>query len=434
MHFNFADIENMRKRAFIIFIVVFLCADLCTVFANDAVSSGNKTPSSSEGVLFAFKFSKGDSSRILSTVDEDVFVNGQLTHRAKIVNRISSNVTAVFEDGSGECNATFMTSETSVNQKGAGFSWGNEYTSIFTRDRRGRYTIDDIYFMPTVRDVPVFPEHPVKKGNGWVFEGHEAHDLRNTFNMQKPFKVPFMARYRYADDEVDEKTGRTLNLIEVEYDMYFESPKPSSLTGENVFLPAVTMGHSSQKILWDNERGMIDHYSEEFRIIIEDFSGVQYTFSGVAYAEVMETERISTNENIKRISESISGLGYDNVAVKTDDRGVTISIESIQFEADSSMLVKNEKEKIKKIAEILKGFPNDLLITGYCADRGTKQNQQRISEERAASVADYLSELGVRAPECIFVRGLGASSPVASNKTEEGRAKNRRVEITIIDN
>lgn len=424
----------MRKRAFIIFIVVFLFAGLFTVFANDAVSSEIKTSSSDEGVLFAFKFSQGDSSRILSTVDEDVFVNGQLTHRAKIVNRISSSVTAVFEDGSGECNATFMTSETSVNQKGSSFSWGNEYTSIFTRDKRGRYTIDDIYFMPTVRDVPVFPEHPVKKGDGWVFEGHEAHDLRNTFNMQKPFKVPFMAKYTYADDEVDEKTGRTLNFIEVEYDMYFESPKPSSFTSENVFLPAVTMGHSAQKIWWDNERGMIDHYSEEFRIIIEDFSGVQYTFSGTAYAEVMETERMNTKENVKRIAESISGLGYDNVAVKTDDRGVTISIESIQFEADSSMLVKSEKEKIKKIAEILKGFPNDLLITGYCADRGTKQNQQRISEERAASVADYLSELGVRSPECIFVRGLGSSSPVASNKTEEGRAKNRRVEITIIDN
>ena len=184
--------------------------------------------------------------------------------------------------------------------------------------------------------------------------------------------------------------------------------------------------HFIQKLIID--------YNEEFRIIIEDFSGVQYTFSGTAYAEVMETERMNTKENVKRIAESISGLGYDNVAVKTDDRGVTISIESIQFEADSSMLVKSEKEKIKKIAEILKGFPNDLLITGYCADRGTKQNQQRISEERAASVADYLSELGVRSPECIFVRGLGSSSPVASNKTEEGRAKNRRVEITIIDN
>ena len=425
---------NMKKSAFILCVGLFLCVGLSSLFAADAVSVQKKTASSDKGVLFAFKFVNGDTSRILSTVDEDVFVNGRLTHRAKILNRISSRVSAVFEDGSGECEATFMTSETSVNQQGSHFSWGNEYESVFTRDKRGQYTIDDIYFMPTVRDVPVFPETPVKKGDEWVFEGHEAHDLRTAFNMQKPFKVPFMAKYKYVGDEIDEDTGKTLNLIEVEYDMHFESPTPSAMNSETMFLPAITMGHSSQKILWDNERGMIDHYSEEFRIVIEDFSGTQYTFSGTARAEVMETERMSTKENVERISESISRLGYDNVDVKADERGVTISIENIQFEADSAILTKREKEKIQNIAEILKTFSNDLLITGHCADRGTKQNQQRISEERATSVATYLSELGVRSPECIFTRGLGASSPAASNKTEEGRAKNRRVEITIIDN
>ena len=71
--------------------------------------------------------------------------------------------------------------------------------------------------------------------------------------------------------------------------------------------------------------------------------------------------------------------------------------------------------------------------TGHCADRGTKQNQLRISEDRAVSVAEYLSLLNVRNPNCIFTEGKGASVPVAPNTTEQGRAKNRRVEITIMD-
>ena len=93
-----------------------------------------------------------------------------------------------------------------------------------------------------------------------------------------------------------------------------------------------------------------------------------------------------------------------------------------------------EKEKLKKIAEILKTFDNDLLITGHCARRGTVKNQQIISEERAASVAGYLTELEVRDGNCIFTQGKGAKEPVASNDTEAGRARNRRVEITIMDN
>ena len=408
----------MKRTVFFISALVFVSA----AFSQDA-----------DGTLFEFKYKKDDSSRILSTVDEAVFVNGALNHRAQILNRIFCKVTDVLDDGSAAHEASFMTSETSVGGRGGSFSWGQEYDSAFVRTRTGKYTIEDIYFMPTVRDVPVFPEYPVKKGGKWSAEGHEAHDLRMAFNIQKPFRVPFTAQYEYVDDEIDGNTGRTLNLIEVTYSMYFESPRPSSITRDILNAPAVTMGHSSQKIWWDNQKGMIDHYSEEFKIIIETFYGDQITFSGTAHAEVTEFKRVSTEENLRKISESVSNLGYGNIGVAQGEKGVTISIENIQFEPDSAVLMESEKVKLEKIAEILKTFDNDLLITGPCADRGTKQTQMRISEDRAVSVAEYLSLLNVRNPNCIFTEGKGASVPVAPNTTEQGRAKNRRVEITIMD-
>ena len=95
--------------------------------------------------------------------------------------------------------------------------------------------------------------------------------------------------------------------------------------------------------------------------------------------------------------------------------------------------MESEKIKLKKIAQILKQFDNDLLITGHCADRGSKKNQMKISEDRAVSVAEFLSELDVRNPNCIFTLGKGASEPVDSNLTESGRKRNRRVEITLMD-
>ena len=385
-------------------------------------------------MTFRFKFNKDDQSRILSTVEENVYVNGKFNHKATILNRISSVVTDVNKAGDGTCQAVFMTSESSTGSYGKNYVWGQEYESIFTRTPLGKYDIDDIYFMPTVRDVPIFPEEAVKIGQTWTSEGHEAHDMRITFGIDKPFKVPFNAQYRYAGQEYSEKDQKYFSLIEVKYNLYFESPVPSNaLSGDDLNYPAVTMGHSSQKIWWDNEKGMIDHYSEDFRIVIETFYGDTISFTGIAHAEVQEFHRVSTEENIQKIKDFVGDSGIQDIDVKKSDKGLTISIENIQFEPDSSRLMESEKIKLKKIAQILKQFDNDLLITGHCADRGSKKNQIKISEDRAVSVAEFLSELDVRNPNCIFTLGKGASEPVDSNLTESGRKRNRRVEITLMD-
>ena len=286
--------------------------------------------------------------------------------------------------------------------------------------------------MPTVRDVPVFPDYPLSPGDCWQAEGHEAHDMRRTFNIQKPFKVPFTADYEYTGD-VKSEDGRVLSEINIFYKLYFESPNPSSYNQNYGNLPHITKGYSNQTVFWDNERGCIDHYTEEFRIMIETFLGDQILFTGTAHAEITEFQRVQTKENLEKITDTLNELGLENVDVKESEKGLTISIENIQFLPDSSELMPAEKEKLKHIAEILKGFDNDLLVTGHCAKRGTEKNQQLISEERAASVARYLSELKVRDSKCIFTQGKGAKEPVASNGTEAGRARNRRVEITIMD-
>ena len=58
----------------------------------------------------------------------------------------------------------------------------------------------------------------------------------------------------------------------------------------------------------------------------------------------------------------------------------------------------------------------------------------QLSRDRAAAVADYLIVEKVRGPERMVVRGYGAEKPLGNNRTEEGRRRNRRVEITILEN
>lgn len=130
---------------------------------------------------FTFKYNEGDSYRVLSSVHENVYFNGLFSHHAEIVNRISVKVGAV-DDEWAEHDTVFMISESSSDRSGNPvFTWGEEYRSIFKRNKFGKYDIGDEYFMPVVRDVPIFPDKDLKPGDTWTASGEEAHDLRRGF-------------------------------------------------------------------------------------------------------------------------------------------------------------------------------------------------------------------------------------------------------------
>ena len=127
--------------------------------------------------------------------------------------------------------------------------------------------------------------------------------------------------------------------------------------------------------------------------------------------------------------------GMPNVSVAKTDEGVTISIEDIQFEADSAILKPEELEKVARIAGILKRYPDrDILVAGHSAAAGYEAGRKPLSERRAEAVAGRLVDLGARAPDRIRAIGYGDERPVADDATEAGRSRNRRVEITILEN
>lgn len=390
---------------------------------------------------FEYKYKENDSYRILSTVEEDVFVNGTKHHSAEIVNRISVKVHDVNEEKMTAINeGTFMTTENSVMAFQANtktFSYGEEYKSTFTKDRFGVYTIDDNFFMPTVRDVPVFPDKELSYGDEWTYVGHEAHDLRRSFGLQKPYKVPFTAKYKYfgvfEDKNTEDGSIKKLDLFQVYYELSY-TMDTSKLAISVIETPYKTTGFSSQLIFWDNDRGTIDHYIESFRIEINTTAGNIFTFVGNAHAEVTEFERTATVENVEDVTQKIADLGLEDVSVKQTEKGLTLSIENIQFKPDSDILLLSEKKKLDKLKDILSAYPNnDLLVTGHTALRGTAESRQELSEQRAEAVANYLVQIGVRDNYHIFTQGKGAEEPIATNQTEAGRKKNRRVEITIMD-
>ncbi|MBR5965928.1 MAG: OmpA family protein [Treponema sp.] len=384
-----------------------------------------------QGQLFQFKYKEGDAYRVLSTVQEDVFFNDVFHHHAEILNRVSVRVTGIDDKGRGIHDAIFMTSENSTGARGGVFTYGEDYKSVFARDAAGRYDISDEYFMPVVRDVPIFPAEEIEVGHKWTAQGHEAHDLRRTFDIKTPYKIPFNAEYEYLGEVQEE--GKTFYKFDVQYEMEYsvDMKKFNFVKGE---VPVATQGYSHQIIWWDNDKGCIDHYREEFRIEILTSSNNILRFEGTAHAEVTDFARTADEKNVAAVIEKINDLGIDDVSVTAGEKGLTLSIENIQFKPDSDILLQSERAKLDKIAQILNAYPdNDLLITGHTALRGTKESRQKLSEERAQAVANYLIRKNVRDKYHVFTKGMGGDVPIADNSTEAGRAKNRRVEITIMD-
>ncbi|HEC91418.1 MAG TPA: hypothetical protein ENI51_00230 [Candidatus Atribacteria bacterium] len=143
-----------------------------------------------------------------------------------------------------------------------------------------------------------------------------------------------------------------------------------------------------------------------------------------------ELELIAENVlgNIKKLSKI---LNVDVLVIKTP-YGWRIKISNIEFEYNKADLRGNAFKILDRVIEILEKYPNySVRIEGHTDNIGSLEYNLELSKRRAESVYKYLVENGIDANRLTTI-GLAFKYPVASNDTEEGRAKNRRVEFILI--
>ncbi len=138
------------------------------------------------------------------------------------------------------------------------------------------------------------------------------------------------------------------------------------------------------------------------------------------------------DKQIKELKEQTAGSGVD---VTPTDNGQAILVnlpEGVTFDVGSYTLKPQFRTTLDGIAQNLSQYPNSLIdVYGHTDSTGSDAFNQTLSENRARTVANYLSMQGVSAAR-IRSQGLGETMPVADNATEEGRRRNRRVEIKIV--
>ena len=122
-----------------------------------------------------------------------------------------------------------------------------------------------------------------------------------------------------------------------------------------------------------------------------------------------------------------------DIDISKTDAGVMLSIKNLQFKSDSAELLAGEEKRLDEIAAILKTLPKNMfLVEGHTADTGFAKGEMALSKERALTIAEALSRRGIDSSRFIC-KGSGALKPIADNSTPEGKARNRRVEITILE-
>ena len=110
---------------------------------------------------------------------------------------------------------------------------------------------------------------------------------------------------------------------------------------------------------------------------------------------------------------------------------VNVAAKNVFFATGSAKLLEKSFSSLKNVAQILKDNPSyKISVEGHTDSTGTQEKNMKLSEDRAASVAEYLKSVGVDGSR-ISSTGYGPNRPVAPNRTASGRAKNRRVEMKL---
>lgn len=142
---------------------------------------------------------------------------------------------------------------------------------------------------------------------------------------------------------------------------------------------------------------------------------------GVGY--YMDSQEAKLRKQLRETGVSVVREG-DNISL--------VMPGNITFDTNSGNVKSSFYDVLNSVAVVLEEFDQTIVaVSGHTDSTGSREYNQQLSEERARSVANYLKSHGIVAARLDIV-GFGEDYPIADNSTAEGRAQNRRVELTLI--
>lgn len=283
---------------------------------------------------------------------------------------------------------------------------------------------------PTFRGFPTYTAKKIKPGDKW-----KAKAVRTVDPLNKGIftKVPILVEYTYLRDEI--YNGEEVFLLSAKWATRYGAKSYIDFGGDKSLVEA--QGSNNATLYVSKKTGMA--------IVIRDTVDELYTYSDGNKIALKGTINIFTkyqpavnDDEVYGAIQRVTGISdeqieSDIVSVENTSNGIRLSIPNLQFKSDRADLLDSEKERLDKIAEILKSSGTSmLLIEGHTADTGNPTGELALSKERAKVIATEMVKRGISS-ERFVIKGRGSEQPIADNSTKEGMAKNRRVEITILN-
>ena len=165
----------------------------------------------------------------------------------------------------------------------------------------------------------------------------------------------------------------------------------------------------------------------------ETLMNIQKVFGGKTSSA--DLERLKSRENEEKVADKLKQMS-PNMQIEMKDKKVRLLLpEAVLFESGKADLGRQAQKLISQISEQLKAMPNEIDIEGHTDNvpirGGRYSSNMELSMARAYAVVSYFEQLGIPAQRLAGI-GYGEFHPIGDNKTSEGRAKNRRIEINFI--
>ena len=186
---------------------------------------------------------------------------------------------------------------------------------------------------------------------------------------------------------------------------------------------------SNDEVKLRDTRGQLAHERDKVTMARADTATARAdTATARADTTAEHTARLGAEQKAQDAMDALA----KSLTMKKDDRGTVITIAGgVLFVTGNSTILPGAQVQLNQVADALKTqAEHHFIVGGHTDSQGTDQINDGLSTQRANAVRDYLIVRGVAA-DAITAHGFGAHQPIADNKTTEGRAMNRRVEIIV---
>lgn len=314
----------------------------------------------------------------------------------------------------------------SVHEKEYGekvFKQINQFMVDFLIEPSGKFIVKKADYMPNLRHIPSFPDKDVKVNDKWTADGEMVLD-----NFSKPFKLTFPVEYTFV--KVIKDNEKDIAVINYYYSVNIDMTAP----GFPADFPVKIAGENKGIINWDIASNKPKDIQDAYQIAFIFATGGQSLASAEFHMNIKTENSLYKNFTPKQKETAKDELQKElpeGVDADIDRRGLVVRMNDLLFDFDSWKLRDDTREKLDQIAEaIKKKYPDrEIIVEGHTDNKGEKAYNQSLSEKRAMQVSEYLKSKSGH--DKFSYKGFGKDNPISDNSTEEGRKKNRRVEIII---